>query len=127
MLVLEKSRGYIQVFLDGGLNQQKMGVINQESALRMYLLERMGEKFIIRDVIYCNNYVANFLLMKRCLSNFIFCFLKICDAVTVAKILNATLVIPHLEVNPVWQDSRYFVSKILQPYLQFIYSFFLFK
>jgi hypothetical protein len=22
----EKSRGYIQVFLDGGLNQQKMGV-----------------------------------------------------------------------------------------------------
>ncbi|CAJ1974017.1 unnamed protein product [Sphenostylis stenocarpa] len=53
----EKSRGYIQVFLDGGLNQQKMGV---------------------------------------------------CDAVAVAKILNATLVIPHFEVNPVWQDSSSF-------------------
>ncbi|ONK73842.1 uncharacterized protein A4U43_C03F140 [Asparagus officinalis] len=53
----EKSTGYIQVFLDGGLNQQRMGI---------------------------------------------------CDAVAVAKILNATLVIPHLEVNPVWQDSSSF-------------------
>lgn len=53
----ERSEGYIQVFLDGGLNQQRMGV---------------------------------------------------CDAVAVAKILNATLVIPHLEVNPVWKDSSTF-------------------
>ncbi|KAK8942077.1 hypothetical protein KSP40_PGU009600 [Platanthera guangdongensis] len=52
-----KSNGYIQVFLDGGLNQQRMAI---------------------------------------------------CDAVAVAKILNATLVIPHLEVNPVWQDSSSF-------------------
>ncbi|XP_044481535.1 O-fucosyltransferase 39-like [Mangifera indica] len=55
----EKSQGYIQVFLDGGLNQQRMGI---------------------------------------------------CDAVAVAKILNATLVIPHLEVNPVWQDSSSFMD-----------------
>ncbi|KAI9097595.1 hypothetical protein K1719_025366 [Acacia pycnantha] len=55
----EKSQGYIQVFLDGGLNQQKMGI---------------------------------------------------CDAVAVAKILNATLVIPHFEVNPVWQDSSSFAE-----------------
>ncbi|GAB4844182.1 O-fucosyltransferase 31 [Ancistrocladus abbreviatus] len=55
----EKSQGYIQVFLDGGLNQQRMGI---------------------------------------------------CDGVAVAKILNATLVIPHLEVNPVWQDSSSFVE-----------------
>ncbi|KAM0022091.1 putative GDP-fucose protein O-fucosyltransferase [Helianthus debilis subsp. tardiflorus] len=51
------SSGYIQVFLDGGLNQQRMGI---------------------------------------------------CDAVAVAKILNATLVIPYLEVNPVWKDASYF-------------------
>ncbi|GAB2283210.1 O-fucosyltransferase 31 [Dionaea muscipula] len=53
----EKSWGYLQVFLDGGLNQQRMGI---------------------------------------------------CDAVAVAKILNATLVIPYLEVNPVWKDSSSF-------------------
>lgn len=55
----EKSQGYIQVFLDGGLNQQRMGI---------------------------------------------------CDAVAVAKILNATLVIPHFEVNPVWLDSSSFAD-----------------
>ncbi|CAM8917636.1 unnamed protein product [Rhodiola kirilowii] len=55
----ESSKGYIQVFLDGGLNQQRMGV---------------------------------------------------CDAVAVAKILNATLVIPHLEINPVWKDSSSFMD-----------------
>ncbi|KAK8653594.1 hypothetical protein V6N13_127587 [Hibiscus sabdariffa] len=55
----QKSEGYLQVFLDGGLNQQRMGI---------------------------------------------------CDAAAVAKILNATLVIPHLEVNPVWQDSSSFMD-----------------
>ncbi|KAL5779889.1 hypothetical protein ACOSQ2_010626 [Xanthoceras sorbifolium] len=55
----KKPQGYIQVFLDGGLNQQRMGI---------------------------------------------------CDAVAVAKILNAILVIPHLEVNPVWQDSSSFTD-----------------
>ncbi|KAL1814045.1 hypothetical protein DCAR_0626452 [Daucus carota subsp. sativus] len=55
----KKIEGYIQVFLDGGLNQQRMGI---------------------------------------------------CDAVAVAKIIGATLVIPHLEVNPVWQDSSSFAD-----------------
>ncbi|KAK4490397.1 hypothetical protein RD792_001073 [Penstemon davidsonii] len=55
----EKSQGYIQVFLDGGLNQQRMGI---------------------------------------------------CDAVAIAKILNATLIIPHLEVHPVWKDSSTFMD-----------------
>ncbi|CAK9186595.1 unnamed protein product [Ilex paraguariensis] len=58
-LLPKESQLYIQVFLDGGLNQQRMGI---------------------------------------------------CDAVAVAKILNATLVIPHFEVNPVWQDSSSFTD-----------------
>ncbi|CAI0405876.1 unnamed protein product [Linum tenue] len=33
---------------------------------------------------------------------------KVCDAVAVAMILNATLVVPHLDLNPVWQDSSSF-------------------
>ncbi|KAL2322106.1 hypothetical protein Fmac_026485 [Flemingia macrophylla] len=36
------------------------------------------------------------------------CMSGICDVVAVDKILNATLVIPHFEVNPVWQDSSLF-------------------
>ncbi|KAL3685338.1 hypothetical protein R1sor_003360 [Riccia sorocarpa] len=55
----EKPEGYIQVFLEGGLNQQRMGV---------------------------------------------------CDAVAIAKILNATLVLPHFDVNPVWRDSSMFAD-----------------
>ncbi|CAN1288488.1 O-fucosyltransferase 39 [Linum perenne] len=60
--VPETSEGYLQVFLDGGLNQQRMGI---------------------------------------------------CDAVAVAKMLNATLVIPHFEVNPVWKDSSVAVVREL--------------
>ncbi|KAG0615845.1 hypothetical protein M758_5G071200 [Ceratodon purpureus] len=53
------SNGYLQVFLEGGLNQQRMGI---------------------------------------------------CDAVVVAKILNATLLLPHFDVNPVWKDSSSFAD-----------------
>ncbi|CAN1332002.1 O-fucosyltransferase 31 [Linum perenne] len=65
----KEPQGYIQVFLDGGLNQQRMGI---------------------------------------------------CDAVAVAKILNATLVVPHLELNPVWQDSR--VSIVKEPPADYAWS-----
>lgn len=54
-----KTQGYMQVFLEGGLNQQRMGI---------------------------------------------------CDAVAVAKILNATLVVPHFDMNPVWRDSSSFAD-----------------
>ncbi|CAI7901910.1 unnamed protein product, partial [Closterium sp. NIES-53] len=49
-----ESTGYLQVFLDGGLNQQRI---------------------------------------------------SICNAVAVARLLNATLLIPHFQINPVWLDD----------------------
>ncbi|KAF3331310.1 E3 ubiquitin-protein ligase XBAT33-like isoform X3 [Carex littledalei] len=61
----KQQNGCIQVFLDGGLNQQRMGI---------------------------------------------------CDAIVVAKTLNATLLIPYLEVNSVWQDSRCTLKMHLKEY-----------
>ncbi|CAI7924937.1 unnamed protein product, partial [Closterium sp. NIES-54] len=52
-----ESTGYLQVFLDGGLNQQRI---------------------------------------------------SICNAVAVARLLNATLLIPHFQINPVWLDDSQF-------------------
>lgn len=59
---------------------------------------------------------ALFITLRRYINFTDFSFdllLQICDAVAVAKILNVTLVIPRLEVNPVWQDSRllFFLQK----------------
>lgn len=34
------------------------------------------------------------------------CFLQICNAVTVAALLNATLVIPRFLYSNVWKDPR---------------------
>ncbi|GJZ91451.1 hypothetical protein Tco_0663378 [Tanacetum coccineum] len=33
-------------------------------------------------------------------------YIEICDVVATAKILNATLMIVYLEVNPIWQDTK---------------------
>lgn len=48
---------------------------------------------------------------------------QICDAVAVAKILNVTLVIPRLEVNPVWQDSRYSIATLWNLSYWFIHGY----
>lgn len=93
----EKSQGYIQVFLDGGLNQQRMGV---STCIYCKMLCSMVEVYFLKIHRY-------FLFSVTDVYTFVSNFPKICDAVAVAKILNATLIIPYLEVNPVWQDSRY--------------------
>ena len=48
---------------------------------------------IVIDVLLAAHYFSNHAL-------------QICNAVTVARILNATLLIPHFQINPVWLDAR---------------------
>lgn len=45
--------------------------------------------------------------------------LQICNAVAVAKLLNATLIIPHFHLNSVWKDPRYVLFGFWRNRLQF--------
>lgn len=40
-------------------------------------------------------------------SDFTVPWMQICNAVAVAKLLNATLILPHFHLNSVWRDPRY--------------------
>ena len=89
------------MFLEGGLNQQRMGV----SPLHEFALIDLNVTVV--------SYAPGFLLERfiRKLRWWLIP-LQICDAVVVAKILNATLLLPHFDVNPVWKDSRYAIAEV---------------
>lgn len=47
--------------------------------------------------------------------------MQICDAVAVAGLLNATLVIPIFHLNSVWRDSRLLlVTKFVIPIMELV-------
>lgn len=37
----------------------------------------------------------------------VICYLQLCDGVGIARLLNATLVLPKFEVAAYWNESRY--------------------
>lgn len=79
--------GFLQVFLEGGLNQQRIAVSNKIC-------------YVSWSLSYKNSYILFFIRFQSW-------WLQICDAVAVATLLGVTLVLPQFDVNPFWQDSRY--------------------
>lgn len=75
------NNGYLMVSCNGGLNQMRAAVRWE---------------------------ITTFLSDTICLPFFFwFCFLQICDMVTVARYMNVTLIVPELDKTSFWNDPRY--------------------
>lgn len=90
-----KSNGYLKVSCNGGLNQMRAAVCISLYFHFMHLLNFDCQHIISLHsscLWICYNY---------------YCFLQICDMVTIARYLNLTLVIPELDKTSFWADPRY--------------------
>lgn len=70
-------------------------------------------------------------LLKWCEFVFYYCWMQIIDAVVAAHILNAVLVIPKLDKQSYWKDSRFLLDMIytwmhfiINPFFRLVISFF---
>lgn len=92
--VPENSRGYLLVHTNGGLNQMRTGVCFL--SLNYSHMEYLSFFFTFRcSLIVVLLEAENLMLL-----------LQICDMVAIARIINATLVIPELDKKSFWQDNR---------------------
>lgn len=97
---LPDSNGYILVEANGGLNQQRSTVCfhfvstfnhNTPREMKTY---NSGWHEVKRQRLFP---IADISVAG----------LQICNAVAVAKLMNATLIVPHFHFNTVWKDPRY--------------------
>jgi hypothetical protein len=104
-----KSRGYLVVQSNGGLNQMRAGV--RILRFQCFILFRCS--WSLTSETLCPDAVPSDFTwpLVLCMCSYGFwclCFiLQICDMVAVARILNATLVVPELDQRSYWQDSRW--------------------
>lgn len=104
------SNGFILIEANGGLNQQRSTVCAQISSfhrfsveyalLRMFFLGYEATILMGNFPLNCQSSACGMYHHQICV-----CF-QICNAVAVAKLLNATLIIPHFHLNSVWKDPR---------------------
>ncbi|KAK2967026.1 hypothetical protein RJ640_003382, partial [Escallonia rubra] len=96
-----KTNGFIIIEANGGLNQQRLSekaMVSEKGIGRDLRLREKGFDF---DAVI-TAWQGRVSTLKQCLG------LGICDAVAVAGLLNATLVIPIFHLNSVWRDSSKF-------------------
>lgn len=93
------TNGYLLVHANGGLNQMRTGV----SLPCITIIFGSILSYVARTLQF--NYVSAAYVSLDKLSWDL--FHQICDMVAVAKIMNATLVLPYLDHSSFWTDPRF--------------------
>lgn len=93
-----QTNGYIRVDCYGGLNQMRRDVSTWRELLNLYSRSFKNLQYSF----------AAFLKLRRNLQWFQFC-----DGVGIARLLNATLVLPKFEVASYWNETRQFTFPFL--------------
>lgn len=81
--------GYLMIHANGGLNQMRMGVCTNSLHV-FFFMQHLIEFWVKFEISH------NFLL-----------YTQISDMVAIAKLMNATLVIPTLDHDSFWTDPRH--------------------
>lgn len=100
---LPLSNGYILVEANGGLNQQRSTVYI------LFILSCMLKhvrQWVWKHKLICSESHLSWWLLCTISHIIRIMLMQICNAVAVAKLMNATLIIPLFHFNSVWKDPR---------------------
>lgn len=103
-LFSEGNNGYIMVSANGGINQQRVAV--------SHITFRFSASFwCSSSCIVCRSWILQLFLLFCAIYNIknelMLSCEQVCNAVAVARLLNATLVLPHFLFSSVWKDTRW--------------------